>query len=94
MKPVTEDQVQKLMDGLERREKAAMGRLERKTAEIAQARGRFTARVLSLPTSNRSAKASHSGDVIEMKAERNARRRLVSSKGFYFYSSKEQAARS
>ena len=94
MKPVTEDQVQKLMDGLERREKAAMNRLEQKTAEIARAHGRLTARVLSLPTPSQRPKASSSGDVVEIKAERRARRRLVSSKGFYFYSSKEQAVRS
>ena len=86
MKPVTEDQVQTLLDGLEMREKAALRKLERKTAASKAVGERMTAKIFRLKSTPRITEGGGASEVVDIAAKRRERRERISSKGFFFYS--------
>ena len=97
MKPVTEDQVQTLLAGLERREKEALKTLAEETDTYPLAGGRVTARVLRF-TKSRPNIAEYrdviGDDVVPFEAQRVARRSRRTSKGLFFYSAGDRSAKS
>ena len=90
MTPVTEDQVQSLLDGLERREKAALRALAASTDAMPAAGGRMTARVLRFARATSQARtvteAPEATEPVALAAERVKRQRRRTSKGFFLYS--------
>ncbi|MXQ09391.1 hypothetical protein GQ651_16210 [Alphaproteobacteria bacterium GH1-50] len=90
MTPVTEDQVQSLMDGLERREKAALRALAASTETMPAAGGRMTARVLGFARAATQPQTSRAitgpSEPVTLAAERAKRQRRRTSKGFFLYS--------
>ena len=86
MKPVTEDQVQKLLSGLEAREKEALRVLSEKTGETKEPAGRMTARVFGFRSSSVSPSAAEVADVVDMLPRRADRLRRATSAGVFLYS--------
>ena len=86
MKPVTEDQVQSLLNGLERREKEALRALAEKSESPKKAGGRMTAKVFGFRASSKARSVSSSGGVVDMEPRRRDRLRRATSKGFFLYS--------
>ena len=91
MKPVTEDQVQALLSGLEQREKEALRLLANKTSEAKTASGRLTAKVLPLGKRSADKSSPLPNDVVELAEKRNDRRHRVRSKGFFYYAAEPRA---
>ena len=85
MKPVTEDQVQMLLSGLGKREKAALLALDRETKAASTASGRMTANVFRIKSSLRNVVPNGETDVVDIGARRRQQRRRITSKGFFFY---------
>lgn len=91
MKPVTEDQVQMLLDGLEKREKEALKTLDRATSLAGAAEGRLTANVFRLRSKPRLVAGEAQGDVVDIASRRIERRRRMTSKGFFLYTNGPRA---
>ena len=94
MKPVTEDQVQNLLQGLEEREKESLKALATETDALTRSGGSMTARVLSF--AGMRAEPAHEsagcGGVVPLSAYRAAARRRLTSRGMFFYSAAAGAA--
>ena len=88
MKPVTEDQVQNLLQGLEEREKESLKALATETDTLSKSGGSMTARVLSF--AGMRAEPAHEAvggqDVVPLSSYRAAARRRLTSRGMFFYS--------
>ncbi len=88
MKPVTEDQVRSLLDGLEKREKEALRALAADAETLPMSGGRMTAKVLRFgSTSGRGAPEAETGgfDVVPLYPLRAKARRRRTSKGVFYY---------
>ncbi len=86
MKPITEDQVSSLMEGLETREKRAMKRLSDAVSNSSRHSGRATARILKFgrPASS-SFKKLVSADVIALSKERAEKAAKSTAHGRFLY---------
>lgn len=91
MTPVTEDQVQALLSGLEKREKEALRALTEKASDMTQEPGRMTAKILKLRVQAEASSPQEDGSVVALARARKERRRRVTSKGFFYYTSEPRA---
>ena len=91
MKPVTEDQVQSLLQGLEKREKEALKALDRDAKTTRTATGRMTANVFRLRSTPRQSGPVHEAAVVDFDDKRAERRQRITSKGFFFYATETRA---
>ena len=91
MKPVTEDQVQALLSGLEKREKEALRVLTQKAADMTDEPGQMTAKILRIREQMRRTTSASGGEVVEMDEKRRQRHRRISSKGFFYYATEPRA---
>ena len=92
MKPVTEDQVQSLLNGLERREKEALRALAEKSADPKRTGGRLTGKVFGFRVTSKSKGAETSEGVVEFQPRRKEKLRRVTSRGFFLYSAVARGA--
>ena len=86
-----EDQVQALLSGLEKREKEALRALTEKASDMTQEPGRMTAKILKLRVQAEASSPQEDGRVVALARARKERRRRVTSKGFFYYTSEPRA---
>lgn len=88
MKPVTEDQVQSLLDGLEKREKEALRALAADAETMPMSGGRVTAKVLRFASGSDLGSLDSAGvdfGIVPLDVHRAKTRRRRTSKGLFYY---------